>query len=188
MGLSLALALAACGGTTTASTAQDATSMQASKLALGILKLETTDQAVSNDLAKELLPLWQLLAELDANGGAAPQETTAVIEEIQAAMTAGQLSAIDEMQLSVPGLAEDSTSASTTETASGAIQGGAPMIQGMPPDGGAGMPPGIEAPPGGSGARQSSTDAASASTGSETDGSLSLVRQVISLLESKAER
>ena len=66
------------------------------KLALGTLKLEGTPLAVDKATAAKLLPLWQLLLQLNTSSAAAPQEVTAVIDEIQATMTPAQSQAIDE--------------------------------------------------------------------------------------------
>lgn len=106
--LFFALALPACGGGTGATTNSE-TSIEsdpnarelplATKLALGTLKLEGTEFAVASGQAAELLPLWQVLNNLSSSDSAAPEEVTAVTEQIQETMTADQLSAIDEMNL-----------------------------------------------------------------------------------------
>ena len=67
---------------------------------LGILKLEGTPQAVDAKQAAQLLPLWQLLRQLNSSSSAAPEEVSAVVDAIQAAMTPVQVSAIEGFQLS----------------------------------------------------------------------------------------
>lgn len=70
-----------------------------SALAIGTLKLEDSDLAVASDQAAELLPLWQVLNNLSASDTAAPEEITAITEQIQETMTEEQLSAIYNMGL-----------------------------------------------------------------------------------------
>jgi len=69
------------------------------KLALGTFKLDETDYPISADQAKELLPLWKALRTLSQSETAASQEIEAVQRQLQSTMTAQQLKAIDEMDL-----------------------------------------------------------------------------------------
>ncbi len=69
-----------CGSRTSASTTS---SDQITKLALGTLDLEDTDQAVNASEAARLLPLWELLNQLETSGSAAPAEIKAVLDQIQ---------------------------------------------------------------------------------------------------------
>ena len=68
----------------------------ATGLALGTLNLEGTEQAVTEEQATVLLPLWQILARGELQGDA---ERDAVVRHVEAAMTEAQRSAIDEMGL-----------------------------------------------------------------------------------------
>src|SRR5512135_1411074 len=68
------------------------------KLALGTIKLEGTPEAVDAATAAKLLPLWQLLLQLSSSTSAAPQEVTAVLDQIRATMTPSQISSINSMQ------------------------------------------------------------------------------------------
>jgi hypothetical protein len=193
--LAVLLMLGACSGSASSTAAADPSMTQASKLALGTMRLESTEQAVSADLALQLLPLWQLLAELSTNAAASPQETAAVVEQIQATMDPDQISSIDQMQLSADDLANATWSASTTTTAAS----GSGAQAAMPADGptGAGGPPpdaagGIMLGGGGMPAAQSSSSSAPTSTAasaaaSNNTGSLALIGQVINLLESKLQ-
>ncbi len=70
------------------------------KLAIGTFKLEGTAQAVNATEAAKLIPLWQLMNQLDTSSSTAPQEVTATENAIQAAMTPAQIQAIDGMQIS----------------------------------------------------------------------------------------
>jgi hypothetical protein len=65
-------------------------------LALGMLKLEGTDDAVTPQQAAELLPLWQMIGSGSLQGDA---ETQAVVKQIEGAMTASQQAAIEAMGL-----------------------------------------------------------------------------------------
>lgn len=69
------------------------------QLALGTLKLEGTAQAVTPEQAKSLLPLWQGMVALTGNQMTVPEEMDALDNQLLAAMTAEQLKAIDEMQI-----------------------------------------------------------------------------------------
>jgi hypothetical protein len=66
------------------------------QLALGILRLEETPQAVTPAQAKALLPLWQAF-----QGGALQNQTeqNAVLKQIEGSLTADQTKAIAAMQL-----------------------------------------------------------------------------------------
>jgi hypothetical protein len=73
-----------------------------SQLGLGTLKLEETDDAVTPEQAKTLLPLWQALQ----GGVTADAEVEAVMKQIEGTMTTGQLDAIAAMQLTQEDLRE----------------------------------------------------------------------------------
>ncbi len=109
----LALLASACSGsavtTTTNSSAgtiaqgqnpaANASLSEATKLAVGMLKLEGTDQAVTADQAATLVTLWQAYQALSNSDTTAPVELEAVIQQIQGAMTPEQVKAIEAMQL-----------------------------------------------------------------------------------------
>ena len=67
------------------------------KLAVGILKLEGTPQAVTAEEAKTLLPLWKALKSLETNNNTAADEITALYQQIQDSLTADQVQAIEKM-------------------------------------------------------------------------------------------
>jgi hypothetical protein len=69
------------------------------KLALGTLKLEGTDQAVSADEAKMLLPLWKAVKALSSSSNTSTEETKALYQQIQEAMTAEQVQAIKDLSI-----------------------------------------------------------------------------------------
>lgn len=67
-----------------------------SQLALGVFRLEGTENAVTAEQARTLLPLWQAIQSGSSQSDA---ETNAVLKQIEAVMTAEQLAAIAAMQL-----------------------------------------------------------------------------------------
>jgi len=102
----LAALLGGCGNTTsvpaagaTDSAAEEGALPDSSRLAMGILRLEGTANAVTPEQARALLPLWQAL-----QSGALQNdtETAAVLKRIQGALSAEQLAAIAAMQLTAP--------------------------------------------------------------------------------------
>ncbi len=168
-------------GTTSSSSSEDT---PVRKLAAGTLNLEGTANAVDAAAAANLLPLWQLLEQLESSDAAAPQEITAVVEEIRLNMTAAQIKAIDATSVddAVSGSRGASSSAASTTKAStqassaavgpqlgGDITGGAPMDAGGP------MPSG------------STSQSASTTKSSASSASTIMIKQVIQLLESKVQ-
>jgi hypothetical protein len=71
----------------------------ATQIAIGTLKLEDTNQAVTTEQAAELLPLWQTLQVLYTSDTAAQQEIEALTTQIQETMSPEQTSAITAMNL-----------------------------------------------------------------------------------------
>ncbi|MCL4529381.1 MAG: hypothetical protein M1282_08215 [Chloroflexi bacterium] len=106
----LAMILTACGATTNGSgftasnqsggSARTAALTPTTMLAIGTFKLEGTPQAVNAAEAAKLIPLWQLMNQLETSSSTAPQEVTATVNAIQAAMTPAQVQAIQGMQIS----------------------------------------------------------------------------------------
>ena len=76
------------------------------QLAVGTLKLEDTSLAVDVDQAGALLPLWQAYNSLSSSSTAAQVEVDAVLSQIEESMTADQLNAIDDMQLTGASMSE----------------------------------------------------------------------------------
>ncbi len=154
------------------------------KLALGTLDLEDTNQAVDAAAATRLLPLWQLLDQLETSGSAAPAEITAVVEQIESEMAPSQLKAIEAMNLKdsdVTKASRGSYASASAESTSQAAAASNPMLGGdlgggsIPLDGGGPM----AAPA----SQQGSSVSSSAASATEP----SLVKQVIRLLESKIQ-
>jgi hypothetical protein len=70
------------------------------KLAIGILKLEGTDNAVTAEQAKELLPLWKGVKVFSNSDTISDAEMEALYQQIQETLTTAQLQAINAMDLS----------------------------------------------------------------------------------------
>jgi hypothetical protein len=121
------------------------------QIAIGTIKLDGTENAVTTEQAKELLPLWETLQDLEGSDTAATEEKEALISQIQETMTTDQTQAITALKLSrqdmfsimqsqvqnVGGTQNNGTSqnGSTSTNRGGAFsQGGGFM--GPPPDGG----------------------------------------------------
>lgn len=126
----------ACGGTPTPApgaftsaltdTYPDALTIK-NQLAVGILELEGTPNAVTKEQATKLLPLWQTSKALTASGTTSTAETAAVLAQIEQALTPAQVNAVKAMNLTNATLQTlyiewglTLTDASTTPTGSGA--------------------------------------------------------------------
>jgi hypothetical protein len=163
--------------------------MPALKLAVGTIDLEGTDQAVDSTSAARLLPLWQLVEQLDTSGTAAPEEITAVVNEIQLSMTSAQIKAIDAMsidesQLAASGGSAPSTTANSSSPKTSAQEGSAavdPSIGGMP---GGSAPMDAGGGPMPSGSSQAGTSTSKTSNSAPVPV---VMRQVIQLLETKVQ-
>jgi hypothetical protein len=135
------------------------------QLALGTLKLEGTDAAVTPEQAADLLPLWKAAKSLSGADNVTPQELEGLFKQIQKAMTAEQMRAIQSMELSGPNMAEIAQELGLELPAGGPGElteeqqatmeasrqsgqmpqgdfGGGPPPGGMPSDGGGGFPGG----------------------------------------------
>lgn len=206
-----ALLLTACGGASTSTnsfrsgTGSSRALTPEAKLALGTLKLEGTPQAVDPALAAKLLPLWQLLAQLNSSSSAAPQEVAAVLDQINATMTADQIKAISSMQLTSADMfavlqeqgqanrsagtssAGGSRSSSSSSSSNRRSQGGESFvfIGGGPPGGG--FAGGAVSNGAASNSTQSQNRSGQSSESFAKATSLILVNQLIRLLESRAK-
>ena len=140
-----ALLLAACGNSKTVSTSTNESLPFTTQLLLGTLQLQDTEQAVTSEQAKELLPMWQVYRELIGSSTAAQEEIDGLIDQIQETMTNHQKDAITTMGLT------QSDVFSFMQTQGVGMGGSQPSSSGssvqsntgfVPPDGGmAGGPP-----------------------------------------------
>ncbi len=143
------------------------------KLAIGTLMLEGTDNAVTAEQAKQLLPLWKAVKSMSGSSNTSTQELNAVYKQIEDTMTTQQIQAIKDasmkpedtqalmkkynIQVQQRPTMDASTQAtmqarrSSRSGQSGSSGGGFPggdVPGGMPPDGnlpGGGMPSGQNA-------------------------------------------
>ena len=102
----LILILTACGSSTAAnpgSATQNGTAARelpaTTQIALGTLKLDGTDNAVTGEQAARLLPLWQTMQVLENSDTAAKEEIEALDTQIEETMTDRQMQAITAMNL-----------------------------------------------------------------------------------------
>ena len=70
------------------------------RVALGTIKLEGTENTVTPEQAKTLLPLWETLRILEGSDTAASEEKDALVSQIQETMTPEQTQAITALDLS----------------------------------------------------------------------------------------
>ncbi len=194
--LIMLLALTACSSTSSRMATGSATQAgspaelsTALKLLAGSFKLEGTGQAITPEQASELLPLWYVYEDISVSDTAAQEEKDALVNQIRDTMTAGQMSAIQAMNLTrrdVMTLMQEqgissSVKASGTQTSGG--MGGFPGGGGSPPGG---FPGGGEF----SGdservqARNGNTSASANASAMDTSG---LVEALIELLNQRAQ-
>lgn len=150
---------AAAGTSTDAAATENASGLsEAAKLALGMLSLEETEQAITAEQAEELLTLWQAYQTLGNSETTAALELDALVKQIQAALTTEQVEVIEAMGLTSESMAAvmqefggqfapgGTPGAQTTpEAGSGfeGFQGGQGMPEGGFPGGGAGLGGGV---------------------------------------------
>jgi hypothetical protein len=124
------------------------------QLIIGTFKLEDTKQAVTAEQAAELLPLWQTMQALSTSDSAADQEKEALITQIQETMSAEQMQAITDMNLTredmmsvmqEQGMAmgggpagQNTNSQNGNTNGGGGFRPGGDEFQGGPPPGGPG--------------------------------------------------
>jgi len=109
------------------------------QLAYGTLKLKGSANEIDSQTAAALLPLWKAVRSLSASDNAAQAEIQAVYRQIEESMSAAQLQAIAELQLTGADVGEGMAQVGRAASASSA----ASSAQSAPPaDMGSGMPGG----------------------------------------------
>ena len=93
------------------------------QLALGTLELIQTESAISPEQAQTLLPLWQALRSTQQAGGTAQAEVSALLTQIEAAMTPEQLQSIASMKLTFTNMQEWATANGITMGSGGGQSG-----------------------------------------------------------------
>jgi hypothetical protein len=190
----LAVALTACGslatGTSTSSKQASTSAPTELQLAVGILKLEGTENAVTTEQASGLLMLWQVYQDLSQSDTAAQEEVSAIFEQVQETLTSKQIQAITDMQISqkdvasvMQGVTFTTTSSSSNSSSANVSSGGGPQGGGVPPDMG-GIPGDLG---GGSttSTNQSQSTPAASSVGGSAGVPSALVELIIQSLQQK---
>ncbi len=192
--ISFTLISTACSAASTGNKSTANTSLSTeNKLIIGTIKLEGTAQAVTAEQANKLLPLWQLRKELSTNSATAPQETEAVIKQIESTMTTEQMQAINDMKLTpqdaMTVLQEQGTVQSSKQTGNNSQSQNNGGGFG-PPAGGLGGGPGGEIPGMGPSVSTSSTTTTkttqSQSASNSNAASSSMIDLMIQYLQKKA--
>ena len=122
------------------------------KLVLGVINLDETENAVTAEQARELLPMFYVLQDLNESDTAAQEEIDGLTNQIQETLTDEQTQTIDSMSLSardmfaiIQGSSGKSSASDASSTAgeSGGGMGGPPEMGGMPGGVPSGMPGGM---------------------------------------------
>jgi hypothetical protein len=154
----LVAGLAGCSQNSTTTTTISSTAVQnqddtalslVTRLAIGTLNLENTDQAVTPEQAGEMLTLWQAYSSLSNSDTVTQTELDALVKQIQDALTTDQLKSIEDMQITRQSMNEIIQSLGLLPTMP-VDANGTPMALGTPvpgqafPEGGfpGGIPPG----------------------------------------------
>jgi hypothetical protein len=153
-----------------------------SKLGIGILKMEGTNQAVTASQASTLLPLWKAVNALGNDKNASKAEVAALYTQIQETLTSDQANSIQQLTWTQQELSEmmqkygstqstsSSVSKSSTSSTSSTNAGGPPDMGGMPGGGPMGDITSVGSTT--SGQTSSSKSSASAKTNPSTPASI----------------
>jgi hypothetical protein len=108
------------------------------ELAIGMMKLDGTDGAITKEQAAALLPMWEVYRDLSKSDTAAQAEIDGLTEQIQETITADQRQRISKMKLSM----QDMFTVMQKEGANFGGQGTAQGNRGNNGTGGPGFPGG----------------------------------------------
>ncbi len=100
------LMAAGCSGSAISTASAGSGLSTATRLAVGTLKLEGTSQAVTASQAKELLILWEAYQSMSSSETTAQVEVEALVSQIESALTAEQVQAIEAMDLTTQSVSE----------------------------------------------------------------------------------
>ncbi|MFN8413896.1 MAG: hypothetical protein U0Z26_16060 [Anaerolineales bacterium] len=186
----LALTLTACASASQTPGAATEELPTQTKVTLGILKLEDTETAITTEQAKELLPMFHVLKDLNDSDTSAQEEIDGLVNQIQETLTQEQLQAIDTMSLSMRDVFSytqgNANGSGGSSNASSANSGGG--AAGGPPDMGAGGPPDMSGmPPSSASGNTSSSTTTSAMPTISTSTPSALFDSVIELLQKKIQ-
>jgi hypothetical protein len=198
IGISLILALTACGSTqsATATTSASNTLSLEGQLLVGTFMLEDTTLKVTSAQATTLLPLWETLESLASSNTAASQEVDAVVSQIESSMTTQQISSITAMKLTRSDLAATAvntgtastnpSSTNTTKTSSAQQPAGGPSGGNPPSDMSSGMPGGTDVQAISQAQTGTSSQAATTpSAASTSQVSTAMIKAVVEMLQKK---
>jgi hypothetical protein len=140
----VAIVLAGCRGAAAATASGSSSLSTATKLAVGTLMLEGTGNAVTTIQAAQLLTLWEGYQSLSTSDTSSQLELDALVKQIQGIMTAGQLQAIEAMNLTEQSVSEEmqSMAGSANASAPASTAGSSSINQAAPGGAPAGMPGG----------------------------------------------
>jgi hypothetical protein len=151
----LSLTLSACAsilqmipGTTQSGAPAETELPTQTKLILGVINLDETENAVTAEQAKELLPMFHVLQDLNESDTAAREEIDGLTNQIEETLTTDQVNAIDAMSLTRRDMFaiiqgnNGGTNTSAGASTTGGGMGGPPEMGGMPGGGPGGMPSG----------------------------------------------
>jgi hypothetical protein len=166
----------------------------AAQLAVGTLKLAGTNQAVTAEQAEVLVVYWETYKQLTQSETAAQAEYDGLIAQIEETLSAEQLQAITEMNItqqdvfaSMQGVTVTTSSSSTVSASSRSAgdgtmpAGGPPADGGAPPDGG--MPADMAGAASSSGTDQTQRSQAGASMEATAGVPSALIEAVIQSLQ-----
>jgi hypothetical protein len=95
----LILTLTACASSGPQAGAGAQTLSTQAQLAIGTLRLEDTEYPITAEQAKELLPMWYVLQDLNDSDTAAQEEIDGLTHQIQETLTSDQTDAISALNL-----------------------------------------------------------------------------------------
>jgi hypothetical protein len=135
--------MSACTSATSNIATQSVALSTATRLALGTLKLDGTDQAVTQTQAAELLTLWEGYQSLGNSDTSSQLELDALMKQIQGTMTADQLKAIEAIDLTEQSVNEvlQSQASNSTSNLPASTPSASTLNQAAPAGGPGGMPP-----------------------------------------------
>lgn len=141
-----AILLVGCNSRTSSTVTSSNNLSTAAKLALGTLKLESTDQAVTSTQATKLLTFWEGYQSLSNSDTCSQVELDGLVKQIQGTMMSDQIKAIEAMNLTEQSMSEimgtlsgsnNASDPASTPSTSGMSQVAPSGVQAdMPSDGG----------------------------------------------------
>jgi hypothetical protein len=159
------------------------------KLILGVINLDETENAVTAEQAKELLPMFHVLQDLNESDTAAQEEIDGLTNQIEETLTTDQVNAIDAMSLTrqdMFAIIQGNNGGTNTSAGASTTTGGGGGMGGPPEMGGGGMPDG--GPGGGMSAGTTSASGdANVTPAMDTSTPSALFEAVIKLLEKKLQ-